>query len=117
MRTRSLLLLAGFVLVTVLPWGHPQSRAASSDLSGLKGAEEKVTLRFTDTEASKVFAALGDAAGFSVSVDDGVEDVRITIQAQDQSVKEILESLARQYELTYEVTAAGDLEVRSGGGW
>jgi type II secretory pathway component GspD/PulD (secretin) len=112
-----LLLLAVFVSVSALPWGHPETCAASSDLSGLKGADEKVTLRFTDTEASKVFEALGDAAGFSASVADDVKDVRITIQAQDESVKQILESLARQYELTYEVTAAGDLEVRSGGGW
>lgn len=118
MKNGLVLSFAVAMLALAFTSGMPDSRAAGpGDLAGLKGADEVVTLRFTETEASKVFEALGAAAGFQATVEDEVKDRPLTVQAVSETVQDILEALARQYELEYEVTAAGDLVVKAGSGW
>lgn len=97
-------------LVLVLP--ILLAGAAPADpLERLAGKDVKVSLRFDRQPLPKVLKALGAAAGFQAQVDPGLEDVVVTVDGGNVTVREVLARLCREHGLRVEVPAADRLVV------
>jgi hypothetical protein len=105
---RTLAALAGLLLTVPFLLA---ADAPIDPLDRLSGKDVQVSLRFDRQPLPKVLRAIGDAAKFRMELDPELEDVVVTVNAANVTVRELLTQLARDHALRLEVPAADRLVV------
>ncbi len=103
--TLKALLFAAILALAVVP------AIAGDDLEGLEGSDIVVTMDFPDAPIGQVIDTLGKLASFRVSYEGGAPLERTSRTEKTVTIGEVLDALAREHGLTYEVPEPDHLVV------